>query len=351
MKYQITPLKGLRRRISIELPRERVKAAVEVHTKKWQAKTKLPGFRQGRVPLPQVMKLRQTEIQKDTLQDLMDQSYLQVVKEKELRPASLPRLESQAPLKEGEGVQFSLVVEVVPSISLNPGFKARLIKPSEEVTDQDMENNLNYLRKLAAQKPGKNSPAPADKNQIQNTTLPEINDDFAKKMGCPNVSVLKEQVKKAIQDNKKEHSREALKGQVMDQMLKAHPVKFLPEDLLHQRSQSLRSLHARYLKSLGKTNQEMETDLKKHQNTFTEQAKKEIHSSYLLAAFAGHLKIKVSPQEVQGFLQNNPPPGAKSGPAPTQVQPEDYRRAKNILTCHKVIQHFIDTAEVKPQSS
>lgn len=344
MKCQLTPLKGLKRRISIELPREQVKAAWEAHTKKWQAKTKVAGFRQGKVPLPQVERLHQTEIQRDTLQDLMDTSYLTALKEKNIHPAGPPRLETQNPLKEGEGFHFSVVVEVVPSIPLNPGFKAQLVKPSEEVTDQEMENSLNYLRKMAAAQNATKNKTPAEDPK---SPLPEINDDFAKKMGCPSVTVLKEQVKKALKDNKKDQSLEALKGQVMEQMLKAHPVEFLPEDLLHRQSQSLASLHTRYLKSLGKTNQEMEADLKKHKKTFKEQAKKEVHSSYLLAAFADHLKIAISPGEVESFLQKNPPPAKQTPPAAASVRPEDYRRAKNILTCNKVIQHFIDTAEIK----
>ncbi len=150
MKCQVSSLGGLKKKITVHVPYGQVTEAFQDQYRKWRLKVKMPGFRKGKVPLQQIQGAYGKEIQKDTLEDLMSRFYFKALKEEDLHPAGQPAFDCKSLPEEGKEFSFSVTLEVRPLISVDKNFKARLVKPSLQVTEKEVDQNLYQLRNSMA---------------------------------------------------------------------------------------------------------------------------------------------------------------------------------------------------------
>ena len=415
MKCELTELEGLKRQLNIQLSTEQVQDGFQENYKKWQKKIQVSGFRKGKAPFEFIRSTYYNEIVKETLKDLLNEFYFKALEQNQLRPASQPVFDFKSKLKEGEDFQFSAVLEIQPSITIDKTFKAQLKKPSEDISEEEVEHSVEHLRAgftklepvtesrgitwgdiaeckltelttpklgitkkqmleikkqdnlpitgllegLLNMKPGEtrkitvtfsnNYPnkeltgKSADWEihlvSIKKKILPELNDEFASQFKCKNINELKANIQKSLQRDKQIKAHEEMKKQALEQFTKAHPIPFLPEEILEKQTQDIMNSHTKYLKSLNKKDQEIEIYNQKNKDTFRKQAVFEVHYSYLLFALADQLNLSVKPYEIQMYLQNS-----KQG---SNKDPSTQERAKNFLICEKAIDHLIKTADIQ----
>lgn len=125
----------------------------------FQNKVKVPGFREGKVPLAMVEKhVDQAAFQSEFLEEGLSQMYAQAVQEANLRPVSRPEVEIKkfVPFTD---LEFVVKVEVVGDIILGDYKKLKVIQPKVEITADDVKGVIQSLQTRMAEKKDIDRPA------------------------------------------------------------------------------------------------------------------------------------------------------------------------------------------------
>jgi trigger factor len=146
MQVSVESSEGLERRMTVELPAEKVNAAVEKRLKEIARTIRLDGFRPGKVPLSVVRKRFSNDAKQEVFGDLVQSSYFEALMQEKLNPAGEPSIE---PVEKGteEGMAYVAVFEVMPEVKLNPLSEVTVKRPVAEVTDEDLAEMVEKLRK------------------------------------------------------------------------------------------------------------------------------------------------------------------------------------------------------------
>jgi trigger factor len=150
MKVTVEELSPCKRALHVELPPERVAATMEATLKEFGRKIHVPGFRKGKVP-PQIIQRRfQSDLQEEVLRELIPDSYRQALTQVDFTPVSQPRVDD-VHFHEGEPLRYRAVVEVKPPVTLTDLRGIPLERGKLEVTDQEVDRALEYLKEDAAE--------------------------------------------------------------------------------------------------------------------------------------------------------------------------------------------------------
>ena len=146
MQVSVESSEGLERRMTVELPAEKVNQAVEKRLKEIARTVRLDGFRPGKVPLSVVRKRFSNDAKQEVFGDLVQSSYFEALMQEKLNPAGEPAIE---PVDKGadEGMAYVAVFEVMPEVVLNPLSDVTVKRPVVEVTDADLNEMVEKLRK------------------------------------------------------------------------------------------------------------------------------------------------------------------------------------------------------------
>ena len=145
MQVSVESGEGLERRMTVELPSERIDSEVNKRLKDISRKIKMDGFRPGKVPFNIVRKQYAGQVYQEVFGELVESTYGEAVQQESLLPAGTPRIEPLAEQKEGS-MGYVAVFEVMPEIKLKP-LTGSIKKPQAEVTDEDQEQMIDTLRK------------------------------------------------------------------------------------------------------------------------------------------------------------------------------------------------------------
>lgn len=141
---------SLKRKIKLQVPKENVNQAFNRNYQKVRQNAKIIGFRPGKAPLD-VLKQSQyySNIWEETLKTLMREFYPKTLKEKGISPVSEPKL-LHIHLEENHPASFELEMEVHPEVKLKKYFGLRVKKQSTAVTQKQIDQQLEHLRKYTA---------------------------------------------------------------------------------------------------------------------------------------------------------------------------------------------------------
>ena len=412
MKYELTNLKGLKRKIKIQVSSEEVQKAFDQNYKKAQKKATLPGYRKGKGPLSQVRSLYQEEVTKDTAIHLINEFYPQIMQERDLIPATQPEVEFKAPLKEGQAFSFFLTVEIMPEVDVDTNFTPSLslapIQVQSAEVNQVLENMRNVesqyqaleekravqwgdsvkieMRKVGTSKkkvldidmikeakdpvhallvktiiglfPGEKRDLPVHLElpkespitvkikersrtislavlNIQKKILPDMNDQFAQKIGYKDKAEMISFIQNSLKEQKQAELKEDMKKQALRQLTKSHPTE-LPEQAVAEQRQKYISYFVEQLKAQGIATADIQEHVQKAQKKMEEEARFVVHSNYLIADLIYKLNFKVSDREIQLYVQK-----MKEENPQNKV---DYDWIKNFLLREKVLNHLVEKA-------
>ena len=146
MQVSVESTEGLGRKMTVELPAEQVATAVEKRLKEISRTVKLDGFRPGKVPMSIVRKRFAGQVRDEVFGDLIQSTYFQALSQEKLQPAGEPKIE---PLEKdpSEGVGYIATFEVMPEVSVGDMSDKLIKKPVAEVTDADLTDMIEKLRK------------------------------------------------------------------------------------------------------------------------------------------------------------------------------------------------------------
>ena len=116
---------------------------------KAQKSAKMPGFRQGKVPLNTIKQNYKETVYKEVMDDLFRSFYPTALKETQLKPAGSPTL-IDLNLEEGKECKFLLEMEVHPTVKVEHYTNLELKKKPLEVTEEEVQQALEKIRESCA---------------------------------------------------------------------------------------------------------------------------------------------------------------------------------------------------------
>ena len=149
MQSSIREEKGLKRKLEFVIPVIEVDNCFSKNYLKIQKKAKMPGFRQGKVPL-QTLKLNyKNHAYEAVMDELFKTFYPKIIKEKKIRPAGPPRL-IDLDLQEGKSCKFSLELEIHPQVKVENYKNLELKKQNTLIEEKEIIETLDKLRQSFA---------------------------------------------------------------------------------------------------------------------------------------------------------------------------------------------------------
>ncbi|MGM0516814.1 MAG: trigger factor [Pseudomonadota bacterium] len=149
MQVELQPAEGLTRRLEIEVPANEIDDQVEKRLKDMRGRVRIDGFRPGKAPLSVIRMQYGGRVRDDVVSEVMGQSFQKAVEEKDLRVAGQPSIESIEG-EAGEALKFVASVEVYPEIELGDLSKLEVETLTSEITDEDVDEMIDTLRKQNA---------------------------------------------------------------------------------------------------------------------------------------------------------------------------------------------------------
>jgi len=137
--------------MDLEISAEEVKKEYEKVLKKYIARVKLPGFRQGHAPREMVEKMFQGEIREDILDTLIPENLRQELETLNVYPVSVPRVKS-IDFDLEKGVKYQVEFEVWPEFNLPNDYLGEKIKLEEiKIEESEIETILKNIQENAAE--------------------------------------------------------------------------------------------------------------------------------------------------------------------------------------------------------
>ncbi len=145
MQITVEATSNLGRKMTVEVPAERIDAEVKKRLKNMTQTVKIHGFRPGKVPLRIVKQRFGSQVYQEVANEMLASSYQDAVIQEKLRPAGGPHIEP-TDQGQGEGLKYIATFEVYPDIELESVEELEIKKPIVEITEADVDNMLQKLR-------------------------------------------------------------------------------------------------------------------------------------------------------------------------------------------------------------
>ncbi len=140
----------LERNLILSLPAVEIESQITTRLRQIARTAKMSGFRPGKVPFNIVANQYGFQVRQEVMSDSVQKSFADAVKGQNLRVAGYPRF---APANSGNAddkFEFTATFEVYPDVKLGSLAGHKLNRPAADVTDKDVDNTLDTLRKQRA---------------------------------------------------------------------------------------------------------------------------------------------------------------------------------------------------------
>lgn len=151
MQVQVEEINDVKRKIHVEVPAERVSAAIDRAFAGIQKKATLSGFRKGKAPLAMIKKLYRAAMQDDVMRRLYEETLFPALNDNKLEPVDAPLIEDMTLIEEGTPFKYSALIEIMPKILLKD-YKGLAVKKERYVADAAaVDAEIERMRENMAQ--------------------------------------------------------------------------------------------------------------------------------------------------------------------------------------------------------
>ena len=146
MNLQVEKLEKNTAKLTIEVPAEQFDKAIMNAYNMNKAKFNIPGFRKGKAPFHMIKKMYGVGVFfEDAVNEVMEATYPDAAKESGLEIVSRPTVDVEQ-IEEGKNLIYTATVAVKPEVTLGEYKGVEVQKVKAEVTDADVEAELNSVR-------------------------------------------------------------------------------------------------------------------------------------------------------------------------------------------------------------
>lgn len=149
MQVSIETTSGLERRLTVGVPAEHVENEVEKRLKQAAQNVRINGFRKGKVPMTVVKQRFGQGVRQEVVGDVISRSFYDAVQKENVKPAGQPSIEAKQ-LTPGKDLEYVATFEVYPTVALSDLSVFEITRVSAEVTEADIDNMVEVLRKHQA---------------------------------------------------------------------------------------------------------------------------------------------------------------------------------------------------------
>ena len=145
MKSTISQEGPTKIRISVEATPDEVAPALDRAFQRLAGEVKVPGFRKGKVPRKVLeARLGTDQIRQVALEEAVPQLWRQAITENEVKPITLPEIDVKS--YDDTGLTFDALFEVRPEINLPDFSKITVERPVADVSDEELDEQMNRLQ-------------------------------------------------------------------------------------------------------------------------------------------------------------------------------------------------------------
>ena len=150
MNTTVEDISATKKRLKIEIPTDIIEKEYSRSLDNVRQRTRLPGFRQGKAPLPLIEKRFGNDIKADIIDRLVPEYYTKAMKDADLVPVTLPAFEGSLDLKRNEPLSFALTIEVQPKIETLSYEGMKVEAADIVVEDKEVEETLKGMQEERA---------------------------------------------------------------------------------------------------------------------------------------------------------------------------------------------------------
>ena len=150
MKVEIEHTDTCERRLTIEMPAERVKKELNTIYGGLQKRVKVPGFRQGKVPRSILENQYRQSVEQEILQKLIPEALSEAMAQEKLEAVGEPQID-HVDLGKDRPLQFVVTTQVIPDIELSDYSAWTFTRHVPPVTDEQLEQAMQQLRERHAE--------------------------------------------------------------------------------------------------------------------------------------------------------------------------------------------------------
>lgn len=145
MQVSVEATGGLDRRMTVQLPPERIDSEVEKRLRALIKKVRIDGFRPGKVPLKVVQQRYGAGVYQEVLSEVLQQSYREAIDQEGLLPAGGPQIEPKL-MEPGKPVEYVASFQVFPEVEVAELSDVEIERPVAAVGAADIDQVIESLR-------------------------------------------------------------------------------------------------------------------------------------------------------------------------------------------------------------
>ncbi|MFY0988873.1 trigger factor [Halomonas sp. C05BenzN] len=149
MQVSVDTTSQIERRITVQVPAAEVDEAVAARLKDAAKNVRMDGFRKGKVPMSVIRQRYGRDVRNEVVGEVMRERYVQAITEESLNPAGFPQIEATVN-EAGRDLEFTATLEVYPEVELASIEGTEVERPVVEVTEADVDEMVETLRKQNA---------------------------------------------------------------------------------------------------------------------------------------------------------------------------------------------------------
>ena len=151
LKTTLTELGDSRVRVQVEVPPAEIERRVEGKARQLGGQLKLPGFRRGKVPAPLVIqRVGREVVLEEAVRDTLSSWYSDAIEESGIVPVGDPRLDLGELPPQGEPLEFSIEIGVLPAAELGPYKGLEVPRGEAQADPQRIEQEIESMRERLA---------------------------------------------------------------------------------------------------------------------------------------------------------------------------------------------------------
>ncbi|MCK4864232.1 MAG: trigger factor [Gammaproteobacteria bacterium] len=182
-------------------------------------------------------------------------------------------------------------------------------------------------------------------NKVEEAQLPELNDDFAKKLGIKDASVenMQKEIKESMQQELDVRLNTQMKSSVMDALINAHDFD-VPKPLIEDESEAIKKNMLENLKQQGMQDQGMQIDA----SMFADQAIRRVKLGLIMSEIAQSEKIEVDEGRVKKKIEEIAAPYEQPQQVIDWYNGDNQRLAevKALVTEEQIVDWAMEKAKV-----
>ncbi len=154
MNIRLEKLNDLEASVLIEMSKADYQEKVDAQIKKIQKTASIRGFRPGKAPMGMIQKMYGKTVLADEIQQIASQKLNEFIEEQKLETLGYPlgstRFDSRLDIENSEDFVFAFDLGIAPKFELNLTTKDKLDLFQIEVTDKEIDEDIEYARKRHA---------------------------------------------------------------------------------------------------------------------------------------------------------------------------------------------------------